>query len=107
MDCREFEKLIPGFIDEKLDDRILERFQEHYDTCQECREELAIQFLVARGLVRLEEGSAFDLQKELNRHIEEARRRIRFNGNILNFGLILQVAAMTLIGIVVMWILLN
>lgn len=107
MDCKEFEKLVPDFIEKKLDYLTLRRFKEHYDICGECQEELAIQFLVTEGLNRLEEGSAFDLQHELNRQLEDARKKINNNKVILNIGLVLEMAAMVLIGLGVMWIILN
>ena len=43
-ECREFEKLIPGFIGRKLDFPTLKRFYEHWERCGECREELSIQY---------------------------------------------------------------
>lgn len=107
MECREFEKLVPDFIEKKLDYQTLKRFREHYDTCEECKEELAIQFLVTEGLNRLEEGSAFDLQHELNRQLEDTRKIINTNKVILHVGLVLELAAMVLVSLGVMWIILN
>ncbi len=107
MECKQFEKLIPDFIDGKLDFLTLSRFKDHYDACKDCKEELVIQFLVKEGMVRLEEGSAFDLQKELNKLMQEAQARINWNNSILSLGAILEIISMTAIGIGVMWIILN
>lgn len=107
MECKEFEKLTSKFIEGKLDYLTLKRFKEHYDTCKECQEELAIQFLVAEGLLRLEEGSAFDLQNELSGQIEEASRKINFNRGFLEIGMALQIVAFVLIGLGVVWIIFN
>ncbi len=105
MDCKTFEKMIPDFIDDKLEYAQLARFRDHYVSCQECREELAIQYLVREGMARLEEGSAFDLQKELDRHLDEARKKIAYNVGILKLGVVAEIAVMTVIGFGVMWIL--
>ena len=107
MECKEFEKLIPAFIHGRMDYRTLKRFKEHYDACSDCREEMAIQFLVKEGIARLEDGSAFDLQKELDKHLQEAERKINANDSLLNFGAMAEGLAMLLIGIGVMWILLH
>lgn len=105
MECKEFERLIPDFIADKLDYPTLKRFSEHMDGCAECREELVIQFLVTEGIQRLEDGNAFDLQKELNTRMEDARRKIRIHGGFMRFGLILEIVAVCLLAGIVVWIL--
>lgn len=106
MECKEFERLIPGFIRRQLDYPTLKLFYEHRESCEECREELAIQFLVAEGMQRLEDGNAFDLQSELGLRLEETRRKVSFNSAFLYAGSALEiVAACLLIGAFV-WILL-
>ena len=65
MECKEFEKRIPDFIKKKLDYITLKSFAEHVESCSKCREELTIQFLIDEGLIRLEEGNAFDLYSPL------------------------------------------
>ncbi len=106
MDCKEFEKRIPDFIGRKLDYPALKRFSEHMEQCANCKEELVIQFLVAEGIQRLEDGNAFDLQSELEQRLTEARRRLQFHGRLLHFGVALEIlAAAMLIGIV-LWVLL-
>lgn len=104
MDCKEFERLIPEFINQEMDFRTLIRFREHIDRCDNCREELVIQFLVTEGIARLEEGDAFDLQNELDRRMEEADRKIRFHSSFLRAGLFMEVMAMLAILGVVLWI---
>ena len=44
MNCKETEKLIPIFLDKKLNTRELDRFLEHVENCNECMEELTIQY---------------------------------------------------------------
>ena len=59
MDCKKFEGLIPEFVDKKL---------------------------VNEGLVRLEEGEAFDLQQEMQELLGQARKKVRMHEKILKHG---------------------
>ena len=106
MDCKEFERLIPDFISDKLDYQSLKRFNSHMEHCENCREELTIQFLVTEGVQRLEDGSAFDLQGELRQHLEEASKRIRRHDIFMWAGLILEIATVGLLVRSILWILL-
>lgn len=103
MDCKEFERLIPDFIAGKLDFLTLERFNRHREECEECREELIIRFLVTEGIQRLEEGDAFDLQKELGQHIEDGERKVRFHKSFLYIGEALEILAVLAMAGAVMW----
>lgn len=106
MDCKEFERLIPDFISDKLDYQSLKRFNSHMGYCENCREELTIQFLVTEGVQRLEDGSAFDLQGELRGHLEESYKRVRRHDIFMHVGLILEIAAVGLLVGSILWILL-
>lgn len=97
MDCKEFERRIPGFIEEKLDFSTMKRFIDHMEQCGSCKEELDIQFLVAEGVQRLEDGRAFDLQKELNRRLADARRKIRVSANMIRLGIAMEIAAVCIL----------
>ena len=105
MDCKESERLIPDFISGKLDFQDLKRFTGHIDYCEDCREELTIQFLVTEGVQRLEAGDAFDLQKELRQRLEESKRRVRVHDTFLRAGLFLEVAAAGFLAACFIWIL--
>lgn len=71
LDCKECEKLIPDFLADKLDSETAENFIAHIESCQECMEEVSIQFLITEGMNRLEQGDTFELKKELGILIEE------------------------------------
>lgn len=71
LDCKDYEKLIPDFLADKLDSETAENFIAHIETCQECMEEVSIQFLITEGMNRLEQGNTFELAKELGVLIEE------------------------------------
>lgn len=77
MQCLQAAKMIPAFIWRELTGRELERFMEHMEECENCKEELSIQFLVEVGLNSLEAGNTFDLQEELNTALEEAEKRVK------------------------------
>lgn len=106
MDCKEFERLIPGFMNQELDFKTLKIFQKHMETCDSCKEELSIQFLITEGMARLEEGNSFDFQKELDKCLEEAKRKIKFHNYFLYAGVTLEVISVTAILGVVLWIIL-
>ncbi|MCI8542384.1 hypothetical protein [Acetatifactor aquisgranensis] len=105
-ECREFEKLIPGFIGRKLDFPTLKRFYEHRESCEECKEELDIRFLVSEGMQRLEDGNAFDLQSELRERLDETRRKIKVNCAFLYAGIAMELVAACLLVSAFVWILL-
>lgn len=105
MTCKEAEKIIPLFLEDNLDTDDLREFMEHMNRCEECKEELSIQFLVLEGLTRLETGNVFDLQNELKHRMEEADHVLRLRESMQWFLYIIQgltvVAAITLIALLV------
>lgn len=93
MDCKEFEKWIPVFLSRKMDFLTMEKFAKHMEECPGCSEELEIQFLVVEGMLRLEEGDAFDLQRELEIQLGDARRKVKFHRAFLRLGVVLEILA--------------
>lgn len=77
LQCLQAAKMIPAFIWRELTGRELERFMEHMEECENCKEELSIQFLVEVGLNSLEAGNTFDLQEELDTALQEAEKRVK------------------------------
>ncbi|MCM1325549.1 MAG: zf-HC2 domain-containing protein [Bacteroidales bacterium] len=105
MNCKEFEKEIPDFVNKKMDFLTLQKFHKHMENCEACKEELSIQFLVMEGMQSLEEGDVFDLQDVLSRHLGEARRKIRFHNGCLRLGFLLEIFAVLMVAGTVIWIL--
>lgn len=97
MDCKKFEGLVPDFVDKKLDYATTKLFLEHINNCTQCKEELNIQFLVNEGLVRLEEGEAFDLQKEMRELLGSARKKVRVHERFLKHGRIAEVIVLLIL----------
>lgn len=107
MNCKEFEDLIPKFIEKKLDYGTTKLFLEHMQNCTQCKEELNIQFLVNEGLVRLEEGEAFDLQKEMRDLLGGANKKVRTHERFLRHGRLIEWIVMLAVAAVLAWILLR
>ncbi|MBQ0027388.1 MAG: zf-HC2 domain-containing protein [Lachnospiraceae bacterium] len=76
MDCKEFANLTPKWIEDELYGKEAYRFLEHMETCDECREELHIQFLVKEGMERLESGESFNLDEELLNKVDAYKKRL-------------------------------
>lgn len=98
MDCRTAERLIIRFINDDMHKDEVESFVDHINTCEMCREELSIQYLVAEGMNRLESGGTFALQEELEDKLEQARRRAVMRKWVKRTFYALEIAA--IIGIV-------
>lgn len=105
MDCKEFERLIPGFVEDRLAYSTMKRFCGHLEWCPDCMEELVIQFLVTEGVQRLEDGEAFDLQKELGRKLDKMKRKIRIHGNMIKLGIAMEIAAACILAGIGVWLL--
>lgn len=105
MNCKEAEKMIPLFLEDDLDTEDLREFMEHIEKCEECKEELSIQFLVSEGMARLETGNVFDLQNELKAQIENAEHTLKFRESMqwLLYALegLVAVALITLISMLI------
>ncbi len=103
MDCKEFEKMIPDFLEQKMDFITLHKFNEHRKQCGACKEELDIQFLVSEGMLRLEEGDSFDLQNELDVRLQEAERKIHFHNVFLYAGAVAEVLIVLGLAGIMIW----
>ena len=55
MDCKEIQKWYIPFIDDELSPKELAAFLEHLDTCQDCREEYDIYYMMFTGIRHLEQ----------------------------------------------------
>ncbi|MBO5208989.1 MAG: zf-HC2 domain-containing protein [Lachnospiraceae bacterium] len=97
MNCKETEKMIPLFLQDALEGKKLEEFVEHIEQCPECKEELSIQFLVAEGMERLEEGNNFNLQSALSEKLSNANSRIKVHRGLQHTLICLEVAVAVMI----------
>ena len=81
MECKEFTGLIPDFLHDALDETKLSEFLSHVDECENCMDELRIQYLIYEGLERLETGATFDVDKDLSDRDQEDCDRGRDHDN--------------------------
>lgn len=73
MTCIEAEKMVIPYIEDKLSLSELEEFMEHIKTCENCREELEIYYMVDVGLKKLDEdGGTYDIAGDLRRKLEDS-----------------------------------
>ena len=96
IECKQMEKLIPQFLDDDLDNQDLSDFLDHIDNCPECKEELTIQFLVRVGMQRLEDGNTFNLVKELERELADAKKKMHRRKTLVLISYILEIAVAAL-----------
>lgn len=78
MTCMEAEKMVIPYINDKLSVTELEDFIEHIETCDNCREELEIHYMVDVGLKKLDEADGtYDIVGDLKRKLEESAAILR------------------------------
>lgn len=85
-----FEKEIPEFLEDRLNNHELERFLDHLDDCSQCQDELSIQYLVYEGVPRLETGETFNLQEELTGYVKLEKRRLQGRKRLTLIALLLE-----------------
>ena len=78
MTCVEAEKMVIPYINDQLSVTELEDFIEHIKTCENCREELEIHYMVDVGLKKLDEADGtYDIVGDLKRKVAESYRSLR------------------------------
>lgn len=94
MDCKKAERSITQFVHDKMDKNEIEKFVRHIYECESCKEELSIQYLIAEGMSRLEEGETFALQEELDAKLEQMLRMAVLRKWIKRLFYLLEIAAL-------------
>lgn len=54
MNCQEVQRLIPGFIENRLDDETMAAFLDHVAKCPKCYDELEVNYIVMVGIHQLD-----------------------------------------------------
>ncbi len=75
MECREAQRCVQAFLKDELDRRTAEKFVEHVQDCDECMEELTIEYLLLEGISRLENADDIDVRSELEEKLDRVRHR--------------------------------
>lgn len=76
MNCKDFEQMIPLYFQNELREEELKAFIEHMNSCDICKEELTIQYLLTEGMHRLEDGNTLDVEKELTEKLKQSMHRL-------------------------------
>ncbi len=99
--CKDINRLMPEFLDDSLDGTNLKKFMMHAQVCENCTEEMNVQFLIHEGLKQLEKDDTyFNLQKKLEDRLNEVRARIRIRDRLVTFMSV--VVAISGIGVLIM-----
>lgn len=99
--CKDVNSKMSSFIKKDLQGLELKRFMAHADVCEECKEELSIQFLISEGLKQLEkDDNYFNLQKRLEDRLTQCRREIVVRDRLVLFMTI--VVVISLVAVIVM-----
>lgn len=78
MTCVEAEKMVVPYMKDELSQTELEDFLNHIKTCDNCREELEIHYMVDVGLKKLDEADGtYDIVGDLKRKVAESYRTLR------------------------------
>lgn len=77
MDCKETQHCIQLFLKDELEDDTAQKFVEHVRSCNECMEELTIEYLLSEGMSRLENADDIDVQKELEEMLNRTMVRVK------------------------------
>ena len=82
MTCKTFSGMISSFLRGTLEDDSLREFLEHYDRCENCREEVEIQYLVSRAFDQMEDKEVINLSRDLPAFVEKERSGMVFRSRL-------------------------
>ncbi len=73
MQCRDMERYINLFIEDKLTGIRMRQFIEHIEKCDNCFNEMEINYLLKEALLRLEDDGSYDLHGALMEKIKNTK----------------------------------
>lgn len=78
MECKEVQKLITKYVAKDMNEKELELFLDHIETCKECYEELEINYTIYAALMQLDDnpGASYDMSAMLLEQLKASRRFI-------------------------------
>lgn len=81
MTCKDAEKMVMPYINNLLGEEELEDFLYHVQSCESCREELEIYYILERGLRQLDADTdeIDDITGALEASIDMAQQKIRIS----------------------------
>ncbi len=93
MDCKETQRSIGSFLKDEMDFNTACKFVEHVHCCNECMEELTIEYLLLEGMNRLENADDIDVESELEEKLNQILKKKKSREQ-LKAGLFLVVAVL-------------
>ena len=86
MNCKETQRLMRLFLENKLDADTAREFIMHVRSCKECMDELTIEYLISGGIQELENADDIDVQMELEKRLVVANQ-VKAHRSLLKAGL--------------------
>ncbi|MCR5419992.1 MAG: zf-HC2 domain-containing protein [Lachnospiraceae bacterium] len=74
MKCKDSERYITLFINDKLTGTRLKKFIEHIEVCPTCFNEMETNYLLKEALQRLESDGSYDLHGDLMRKLKNTKK---------------------------------
>lgn len=89
MDCMTFRKLIGPYMNDELDSETLNDFLIHLESCNECKDELEINFIVTRGIEILDDDKGdYNLSNAFTKTTDSMNKFIRKRKNIMRLSFV-------------------
>lgn len=109
MTCRDFQKNLVPFINNKIDVKDLGPYIEHANSCNECRDEMEIYYVVQYGLNEHEEadGTSMNFKVSINNMLNKYHRNVTIYERARSFCVLVWILAMTSIGGSFIYVLFN
>ena len=95
MTCKDFSDMLPGFFGDRLDTASLTAFLDHYDHCEDCREELEIQYLVDKAFLEEDVSDEINLHRDLPAFIEKERMLLHSRMKLRNIAAVIETVTIT------------
>ncbi len=95
MDCRDFQKIIPDIINNRVPDECLEAVVNHISNCRDCYDELEIYFVLEYGLKDDDTKKSMNLIGRLNNLIKRLISRAERYYSIVTMYNIIKISAYT------------
>lgn len=99
MNCAQCKKCIKDFLNDSLNSKQTIEFLDHVNSCDDCMEELSVEFLVTEGLKRLDSATSFNLENELDEKIKNAYKKAKFYKQFSIVSVIVTVIIAFLLGL--------
>lgn len=77
MNCRDFQKIIPNIISEKIPDKDLSKVIEHVEACPDCYDELEIYYVLQYGLRDADNKQSMNFVGRLDRKIKRMKIHLK------------------------------